>query len=111
MLQCVPVPFIWHRYNPNTTHKGVCLPRGIVLGGTYIHSAVSAISDFTLAGLPIVLLWNVRFAFWKKFWIGVMMGLGAIAVIATLIRLRFIESLVIKKDFLCPSHRLELVLG
>ena len=33
-----------------------------------------------------------------------MMGLGAIAVIATLIRLRFIESLVIKKDFLCPSH-------
>lgn len=30
-----------------------------------------------------------------------MMGLGAIAVVATLIRLRFIESLVIKKDFLC----------
>ena len=62
---------------------------------------MSAVSDFTLAGLPIVLLWNVRFAFWKKFWIGVMMGLGAIAVVATLIRLRFIESLVIKKDFLC----------
>ncbi|KAK0113837.1 hypothetical protein ONS95_014084 [Cadophora gregata] len=100
VLQCVPVTFIWHRYEPNTTHKGFCLPRGIVLGGTYIHSAVSAISDFTLAGLPVVLLWNVRFAFWKKFWIGVMMGLGAIAVIATLIRLRFIESLVIKKDFL-----------
>ncbi|RDW84361.1 hypothetical protein BP6252_01951 [Coleophoma cylindrospora] len=100
VLQCIPVPFIWHRYHEDQMHKGACLPVSIVLAGTYIHSAVSAISDFTLAGLPIILLWNLRFPVWKKFWIGVMMSLGAIAVVATLIRLHYVESLAVKEDFL-----------
>ncbi|RDW60213.1 hypothetical protein BP5796_11819 [Coleophoma crateriformis] len=108
VLQCSPVHFIWHRYHEDPMHKGACLPVAVVLAGTYLHSAVSAMSDFTLAGLPIILLWNPRFALWKKFWIGAMMSLGAIAVVAAVIRLRYIESLVVKEDFLFDTFEVAI---
>lgn len=81
VMQCWPIPYIWQRYAVNsplyiTEATGNCLPRGIVLGGTYLHSIISAASDWALALLPIVMLWNVQMQIGLKVIVGGIVGCG-----------------------------------
>lgn len=78
VIQCWPITFIWERYATNGEHTGSCLPEGIVLGGTYIHSIVNAGSDWALALLPIVMLRNVQMPLGVKIIVGAIVGCGAL---------------------------------
>lgn len=60
VAQCVPVPHIWNRFSTTMESQGGCLPEGIVLGGTYLHSIISAGSDWILAFMPVAMLWHVK---------------------------------------------------
>ncbi|KAF7553711.1 hypothetical protein G7Z17_g3460 [Cylindrodendrum hubeiense] len=56
----------------------------------YFFSAVSIVSDWTLAILPGVLLWNIQMKSRIKFSVGIMLGLAAFASCATIVRLRYL---------------------
>src|SRR3954470_6684061 len=78
VAQCVPVPFIWERYATSFESTGGCLPKGVVLGGTYLHSIISASSDWILGLLPIAMLWKVNMVFGIKAILIFILGLGAL---------------------------------
>ncbi|TGO91015.1 hypothetical protein BPOR_0042g00010 [Botrytis porri] len=82
---------------------GNCLPRGIVLGGTYLHSIISAGSDWALALLPIVMLWNVQMPTGIRLIVGGIVACGAIASTATIIRIPTVSSILDTDDFLFKS--------
>ncbi|KAF5876850.1 putative polytopic membrane protein [Botrytis fragariae] len=104
VIQCWPIPFIWERYATTPGRStGNCLPRGIVLGGTYLHSIISAGSDWALALLPIVMLWNVQMPTGIRLIVGGIVGCGAIASTATIIRIPTVSSILNADDFLFKS--------
>lgn len=78
VAQCVPVPHIWNRFADSFESTGGCLPRGIVLGGTYLHSIISAASDWILGLLPIAMLWKVNLGTGIKVIVIFLLGLGAL---------------------------------
>ncbi|TGO50137.1 hypothetical protein BCON_0191g00160 [Botryotinia convoluta] len=104
VIQCWPIPYIWERYATTLVRSpGSCLPRGIVLGGTYLHSIISAGSDWALALLPIVMLWNVQMPTGIRLIVGGIVACGAIASTATIIRIPTVSSILDTDDFLFKS--------
>ncbi|KUJ17545.1 uncharacterized protein LY89DRAFT_547003, partial [Mollisia scopiformis] len=100
VAQCVPVPFIWHRFSPSSTYHGSCLPDAVIVWGTYLHSILSASADWTLGLLPISLLWNAKMGWGTKVMMSLVLGLGAIASTSTLVRLSVIHTIIDLDDFL-----------
>ncbi|TEY75041.1 hypothetical protein BOTCAL_0066g00180 [Botryotinia calthae] len=104
VIQCWPIPFIWDRYATTLVRStGRCLPRGIVLGGTYLHSIISAGSDWTLALMPIIMLWNLQMPTGIRYLVGGIVACGAIASTATIIRIPTVSSILVTEDFLFKS--------
>lgn len=102
VIQCWPIPYIWERYATTLDRStGNCLPRGIVLGGTYLHSIISAGSDWALALLPIVMLWNVQMPTGIKLIVGGIVACGAMCVNPSLsCLLSFLQSYLVKKELI-----------
>ncbi|KAJ3543983.1 hypothetical protein NM208_g3287 [Fusarium decemcellulare] len=57
---------------------------------SFFFSAVGIVTDWTLAILPAVLLWNVQMKPRVKFSVSLVLGLAAFASCATIVRLRFL---------------------
>ncbi|RAL59006.1 hypothetical protein DID88_009035 [Monilinia fructigena] len=86
VIQCWPIPFIWQRYSrvPSgvlTFQNGGCLPKGVVVGATYAHSIINAGTDWALALLPIVMLWNVQMPIGVKFIVGGIVACGILLTV------------------------------
>lgn len=77
ILQCVPVTYIWMRFSEPSA-RGKCLPNPVIEGGTYLHSILSATSDWTLGLLPIAMLWNSQITRPMKAVITFVLSLGAL---------------------------------
>ncbi|KAB8288507.1 hypothetical protein EYC80_010172 [Monilinia laxa] len=97
VIQCWPIPIIWQRYSriPSgvlTSQTGGCLPKGVVVGATYAHSILNAGTDWALALLPIVMLWNVNMPIGVKFIVGGIVACGILASTTTLIRISSIST-------------------
>jgi membrane-anchored glycerophosphoryl diester phosphodiesterase (GDPDase) len=58
LFQCSPISFFWDRQLPG----GKCVNVYVIIGLTYLYSAVSAICDFTFGILPIFMVWNLNMA-------------------------------------------------
>jgi len=54
-LQCTPVSYFWER-----TGSGSCIKTDYLIDIAYLYSVVATVCDFTLALLPIVLVWNLQ---------------------------------------------------
>ncbi|ATZ53145.1 hypothetical protein BCIN_09g00320 [Botrytis cinerea B05.10] len=104
VIQCWPIPLIWERYATTLVRStGRCLPRKVILGGTYLHSIMSAGSDWALALLPIFMMWNVQMPTGTRIIVWGIVACGAIASTATIIRIPTVTSLLITEDFLFKS--------
>ena len=55
LLQCSPVSFFWNKHQP-----GKCVNVDVIIGLTFLYSAVSAICDFTFGLLPVWLVWGLN---------------------------------------------------
>jgi hypothetical protein len=55
LFQCWPISFFW-----NKNQDGYCVPIDVIIGLTFLYSAVSVICDFTFALLPFFLIWNLN---------------------------------------------------
>ena len=104
LFQCSPVSYFWtfmlesgrigHENGFTDSHTGGrCLNDNTVTGDYTtmavlftVHSAVSALCDWTLGLLPIFLLRRVRVSFKKKAVVVVLLGLGVLAGVAAMIR-------------------------
>lgn len=100
VAQCVPVSFIWLRFSRTHHYEGACLPDLVVVWGTYLHSILSAIADWTLGLLPVTILWDVKMGWGTKAMLVFLLGLGALASTATLVRLSVIYHIIDLSDFL-----------
>jgi hypothetical protein len=55
LFQCAPIDYFWNRSQP-----GSCIDIDVIIGLTYLYSAVATICDFTFGLLPIWLVWNLN---------------------------------------------------
>ncbi|ETN38243.1 uncharacterized protein HMPREF1541_06274 [Cyphellophora europaea CBS 101466] len=72
----------------------------------YFISACSILTDFALAILPGLLLWNVQMKRTIKVSVGIILALAAFASCATLVRLRYLLALLDSKNFLFASAKI-----
>ncbi|KAH7122014.1 hypothetical protein B0J13DRAFT_648138 [Dactylonectria estremocensis] len=80
---CHPITALWGET------AGVCNLK-LNSSVSFFFSAVSIVTDWTLAILPGVLLWKVQMKSRVKLSVAVMLGLAAFASCATIVRLRFL---------------------
>lgn len=97
ILQCSPPSFF---YNQVLGAKGQCMNVNILPNATIAHSVIGAVCDLVFAGLPVAMLWNVQLNKRTKIVIAVLLGMGAVAGIALLVRIPFVKVLAITPDFL-----------
>lgn len=56
LLQCMPISYFWDK----KIEGGKCVNVYVIIGLTYLYSAISAICDFTFGILPIFMVWNLN---------------------------------------------------
>ncbi|TVY81540.1 hypothetical protein LSUE1_G001882 [Lachnellula suecica] len=96
VFQCHPVVYFWTQYLGDT---GGCVASNVIPDATYAHSAVSALTDWTLGILPIFLVWSLKMSPRTKVSVGLILALGAVGSTATIVRIPFISQLS-QGDFL-----------
>ncbi|KFY36228.1 hypothetical protein V494_05202 [Pseudogymnoascus sp. VKM F-4513 (FW-928)] len=81
---CHPITTLW-----GETTTGSC---NLKLNSdvSFFFSAIEIVTDFSLAILPAVLLWNIQMKAKVKFSVAVILGLGAFASCATIVRLSYL---------------------
>ncbi|KAK0633549.1 hypothetical protein B0T14DRAFT_575735 [Immersiella caudata] len=115
LFQCWPVS---HFYDQVLGQDGTCMNKNIVPTATLAHSIISACTDFLLALLPVLILWNVRLNKRTKIGIATLLSLGLLAGIALIVRIPYIRYIPISSpEFLNQANGtalwslLELSLG
>ncbi|KAH8652247.1 cation-transporting ATPase 4 [Xylariales sp. PMI_506] len=81
---CHPITNLW-----GETTTGTCNSK-LNSSVSFFFSAVSIITDWTLAILPAILLWSIQMEKRMKISIAFILGLAAFASCATIVRLRFL---------------------
>ncbi|KAL8420910.1 hypothetical protein RB596_001900 [Gaeumannomyces avenae] len=81
LLQCQPMEFIWNKDLPG---GGYCMSGSALVAGALINSSFTVVSDFTLAVLPIPMLWNVQMNWRVKASIIAILSLGFFTVAAAI---------------------------
>lgn len=56
LLQCSPISFFWDK----SIKTGWCVEIDVIIGLTFLYSAISVICDFTFAILPFFLIWGLN---------------------------------------------------
>ncbi|UPK93180.1 hypothetical protein LCI18_004115 [Fusarium solani-melongenae] len=96
MFQCSPVEKQWDF----RITGGQCVSADQIVSAAYAISAMTIVSDWLYAILPIPMLWTVKMTKTAKATVIVILGLGIFASIATLVRLRFLADLTDTDDIL-----------
>ncbi|KAK7414011.1 hypothetical protein QQX98_007122 [Neonectria punicea] len=81
---CHPITTLW-----GETTTGTCNLK-LNSSASFFFSAVSIVTDWSLAILPAVLLWNIQMKPTVKYSVILMLALAAFASCATIVRLRFL---------------------
>lgn len=71
--QCTPVSFLWTQLRGA---KGHCLPNRGILGTSYTHNAISILSDWILATMPLFMLKGSKLNRRAKAAVLFLLGLG-----------------------------------
>ncbi|KXJ93137.1 hypothetical protein Micbo1qcDRAFT_161071 [Microdochium bolleyi] len=96
LTDCTPFAANWDKTLPGA----ICRPPAgtVVLGNAY--SAINIFIDWTVALLPIFLLWRVQMPWAQKLPIMAVLALGILASTATLIRLQTLTNFTNVSDYL-----------
>ena len=77
LFQCRPVSEFWKRA-VQAMPQGTCMDTTTVVNLTYAHSAIITAVDWTLAILPIIIVWNMNMSMSTKLYIALILGLGSL---------------------------------
>ncbi|PQE14311.1 cation-transporting atpase 4 protein [Rutstroemia sp. NJR-2017a BBW] len=91
---CHPIDTLWSEHPTGTCN--VKLNTDI----SFFFSVVEIITDFALAIMPAILLWNVQMKFRVKVSVMLMLGMAAFASCATIVRLRFLSNYSNPNEFM-----------
>ncbi|KAH6985313.1 hypothetical protein EDB80DRAFT_756783 [Ilyonectria destructans] len=96
IFQCNPVAKQWDF----RIMSGHCVAAHQIVAAAYSISAMTILSDWLYALLPVPMLWAVKMSKQARATVIIILGLGVFASIATLIRLRFLADLTNTDDIL-----------
>ncbi|KAF2473765.1 uncharacterized protein BDR25DRAFT_341043 [Lindgomyces ingoldianus] len=85
LLQCRPVSYFWNKNQP-----GSCINIDVIIGLTYLYSAISAICDFTFGILPMFLVWNLNMSRNAKIALVPILSMACVASTAVIVRMAFV---------------------
>lgn len=83
--------------------EGKCAPRWLNLLFLYMHAAVTTITDWIFAMLPVCILWHSPMDIRSKLSVGFILALGALGSICSIIRFKYINGLTLIDDFFWNS--------
>jgi len=92
LARCKPVSATW---NPAA---GTCLDQSIIITLTYVVSSVNIATDWSVAIIPIFILWNIQMRRKLKLITGSILGIGVLASCATIIRMPYSGAYSAKVD-------------
>ncbi len=75
LVQCKPIAWYWDK---TILPQGGCFAGTVISANTITVNFVAAATDVFTAGLPIVLLWNLKMNLKTKISVCVMLGLGVL---------------------------------
>jgi hypothetical protein len=95
IFQCHPVSAFWERA-VNVADQGACVSTTLNVKITYAHAAVIMVADWSLAILPITIVWNLPMSRKTKLYIEFVLGLGSMCVFSPLLpAIIYLEKLLI----------------
>ncbi|UKZ74634.1 hypothetical protein TrVFT333_002304 [Trichoderma virens FT-333] len=99
---CHPITTLW-----GETTTGTC---NLDLNSdvSFFFSAIEIITDWALAFLPGALLWNIQMKSRVKFSVAIILGMGAFASCATIVRLRYLTLYSNPAEFMFGTGRIGL---
>ncbi|KAI5370002.1 hypothetical protein Slin15195_G008800 [Septoria linicola] len=98
LFQCIPSSYFWTRF---TGAEGTCLATSIVTSATYVYSAITCVGDWVYSILPFIIVCNLeQLAKREKVMVGVILAMSAVASIATIARIPYIQTMSNEADFL-----------
>lgn len=101
LFQCKPVEAQWDYTILSSDSNSHCVSVGEVVNAAYALSAMTVLSDWLFALLPIPMVWNVKMTMQAKLTVMAILGVGIFASVATLVRLKFLADLTDVSDILC----------
>ncbi|KAF1955743.1 hypothetical protein CC80DRAFT_414873 [Byssothecium circinans] len=87
LLQCTPVSYFWGRF---VGERGSCIDVNVIIGLTFLYSAISALSDGTFGILPIFLVWNLNMSRNSKLMLIPILSMACVASVAVIVRMPFV---------------------
>ncbi|OCK72870.1 hypothetical protein K432DRAFT_340970 [Lepidopterella palustris CBS 459.81] len=93
---CRPMAFTWDKTIPG----GKCNSIETIIAMSYLVSGINIITDWTCAIMPVIIVWSIQLKLKLKVSVSVILGMGVLASIATLIRLKTIPAYKNTNDFL-----------
>ncbi|KAJ5573846.1 uncharacterized protein N7459_008273 [Penicillium hispanicum] len=90
LLDCRPISYFWNRIDPSAT--GTCTSVDTLVDITYLYSVITIFCDFALGILPVFLVRGLQMNQRTKIAVVGILSLGAIASVAVVIRLPFLDS-------------------
>lgn len=100
IFQCSPVHAQWDYTILEKDPEAHCVSVYEIVNAAYALSALTILSDWLYALLPIPMIWHVRMTIQAKWSVVGVLGLGVFASIATLIRLGFLADITDTSDIL-----------
>ncbi|KAI0865998.1 hypothetical protein F4860DRAFT_203548 [Xylaria cubensis] len=100
IFQCSPVPAQWDYTILTNDPKSHCVSADEIVSAAYALSALTILSDWLYALIPIPMIWQVKMTAQAKWSVIAVLSLGVFASIATLIRLGFLADLTDVADIL-----------
>ncbi|KAI1423025.1 hypothetical protein F5Y12DRAFT_567093 [Xylaria sp. FL1777] len=100
IFQCSPVAAQWDYTILIRDPKSHCVSANEIVKAAYALSALTILSDWLYALLPIPMIWRVKMTSQAKFSVIAVLSLGVFASVATLIRLKFLADITDVSDIL-----------
>ncbi|EKD13001.1 uncharacterized protein L3040_007084 [Drepanopeziza brunnea f. sp. 'multigermtubi'] len=102
IFQCWPIPYYWYIYTPSEHNriKGSCNSHPLATIPTYVSMALNVVADWTLALLPVSVVWKSSMDRKTKASVVGILAIGSIASLATVTRIPYARQLLDKPDYL-----------
>ncbi|KAL4813554.1 hypothetical protein BDW67DRAFT_177845 [Aspergillus spinulosporus] len=105
LFNCWPVEYFWQR--TDILKQGKCISTDILLIIAYCYSSLTIVCDITLGILPACLIWSLQMSWRTKLALVGVLSLGAIASVAVVIRLPYLENYS-DPDFLYSTYQIAI---
>ncbi|KAI0205402.1 hypothetical protein F4808DRAFT_283246 [Astrocystis sublimbata] len=100
IFQCYPVEAQWDYTILESDSSSRCVSPDEIVNAAYALSALTVLSDWLYALLPIPMIWNAKMTAQAKWSVIAVLSLGVFASVATLVRLVFLADITDLADIL-----------